>query len=154
PLERARLLRLPLLGDLVLLERAARVEEPVEEPLLALRRLRGEAPLRELARELGGLAGELLQIPERALGPRLVGELAEAVRHRLLSLRELLRLLGHRLTAELHGKDLPRLVREIPLLLRELLQRVTHLLLAGRVAALASLGHGLGALDRHEREPV
>src|SRR5690606_28301730 len=102
-LEGGRGVRLPLVRGLVVLEGAAGVEQPVEEPLLPLPRLGVEPSTRELLRELARLLRQCLERAQRlSLGSRLLGQALELARHLLLPLRDLLRLLLERLLSELH----------------------------------------------------
>ncbi len=122
----------------------------MEESLLPLRHLGRESPLSELLGERCGFGRELIEVSERILRPWLVGEFAEIGSDRLLPLRHLLQLLLHGLLTELERHQLPGLVHEVTLLLRELLELLSHV----PRLAFSLLTHPFRAGDGRERELV
>src|SRR5690606_37282563 len=147
-----RTLRLPLVRHFVPLQRAARVQEPMEEPLLARQDLRVQPPAGQLLGDPLRLPGQLIEPPQHVLAPaHHVVHAAELVRDLPLLFREIAQLAAQRLRREVQRQERVRLPVQRALLpgqVRELLQRFLE------PRARLALRDLLPVLRQRQGEPV
>src|SRR5690606_26329711 len=148
----ARALGHPLVGGLVPLERAARVEQPVEQPLLAGEHVGVQPAAAQLAGELLGLARQLVEAAEHVLAAaENVVHAAQLLRDLALPPGQFLELLAHDLWSQIERDERARLTVQRALLPRQLGELLHGLLHPGARLRLRDL---LPVREQRQRQPV